>query len=86
MIGESDLTPYIPNEHFGFYHSKGYKISSLEQIYESTSEYLDFYYMEFILYLEFIIFILRYSKKGFILSLFWIVFVFSLVYFFLLPI
>lgn len=42
MIGESDLTPYIPNEHFGFYHSKGYKISSLEQIYESTSEYLDF--------------------------------------------
>lgn len=41
MIGESDFTRYISNEHFGFYHSKGYKISSLEQIYDSTSEYLD---------------------------------------------
>lgn len=41
MIGESDFTHYIPNEHFGFYHSKGYKILSLEQIYESTFEYWD---------------------------------------------
>ncbi|WP_082280845.1 adenylate/guanylate cyclase domain-containing protein [Leptospira kirschneri] len=41
MIGESDFTRYISNEHFGFYHSKGYKISSLERIYDSTSEYLD---------------------------------------------
>ncbi len=41
MIGESDFTHYIPNEHFGFYHSKGYKILSLEQIYVSTFEYSD---------------------------------------------
>ncbi|PJZ71552.1 adenylate/guanylate cyclase domain-containing protein [Leptospira perolatii] len=41
--GESPPTPYVPNDHFGFYHSSGYRISSLEDIYEQTSEYLDIF-------------------------------------------
>ncbi|TGL78527.1 adenylate/guanylate cyclase domain-containing protein [Leptospira yasudae] len=41
LIGESNLTPYIQNDHFGFYHASGYRISSFQQIYESTSEYFE---------------------------------------------
>ncbi|AYV55981.1 adenylate/guanylate cyclase domain-containing protein [Leptospira kmetyi] len=41
IIGEANLTPYVQNDHFGFYHASGYRISSFQQIYESTSEYFE---------------------------------------------
>ncbi|AOP32425.1 adenylate cyclase [Leptospira tipperaryensis] len=41
IVGESNLTPYVQNDHFGFYHASGYRIASFEQIYESTSEYFE---------------------------------------------
>ncbi|WP_420844274.1 adenylate/guanylate cyclase domain-containing protein [Leptospira mayottensis] len=39
VVGESNQTPYIQNDHFGFYHASGYKISLFQQIYQSNSEY-----------------------------------------------
>ncbi|EMY77476.1 adenylate/guanylate cyclase catalytic domain protein [Leptospira weilii serovar Ranarum str. ICFT] len=41
MVGESNLTSYFQNDHFGFYHTSGYKISPIQKIYESTSEYFE---------------------------------------------
>lgn len=41
--GESDSNPYIHNDHFGFYHKRNFRISSLEEIYNSSSEYLDIF-------------------------------------------
>ncbi|WP_036040513.1 adenylate/guanylate cyclase domain-containing protein [Leptospira alstonii] len=41
MIGESNIASYFQNDHFGFYHTSGYKISPIQKIYESTSEYFE---------------------------------------------
>ncbi|XDD50268.1 adenylate/guanylate cyclase domain-containing protein [Leptospira sp. WS92.C1] len=41
IVGESNITSYIQNDHFGFYHAGGYRIAFFEQIYESTSEYFE---------------------------------------------
>lgn len=43
FLGESDSNPYIHNDHFGFFHKRNYRISSLEEIYNSSSEYLDIF-------------------------------------------
>ncbi|EMF80519.1 hypothetical protein LEP1GSC188_3774 [Leptospira weilii serovar Topaz str. LT2116] len=39
IVGESNQTSYIPNDHFGFYHASGYKISLFQRINQSSSEY-----------------------------------------------
>ncbi|TGK12557.1 adenylate/guanylate cyclase domain-containing protein [Leptospira fletcheri] len=41
--GQAAVTEYVPNDHFGFYHASGFKISSLEEIYDSGTEYLDIF-------------------------------------------
>ncbi|MDO6392883.1 adenylate/guanylate cyclase domain-containing protein [Leptospira santarosai] len=41
VLGESNRTPYIQNDHFGFYHASGYKISLFQKIQESASEYFE---------------------------------------------
>ncbi len=41
--GEADSNPYIHNDHFGFFHKRNFRISSLEEIYNSSSEYLDIF-------------------------------------------
>lgn len=41
IVGGSNQTPYIQNDHFGFYHADGYKISLLQRIYQSNSEHFN---------------------------------------------
>ncbi|TGK03250.1 adenylate/guanylate cyclase domain-containing protein [Leptospira langatensis] len=43
FLGEADSNPFKPNDHFGFYHTKNFRLSSLEGIYNSTSEYFDIF-------------------------------------------
>ncbi|EQA45346.1 adenylate/guanylate cyclase catalytic domain protein [Leptospira broomii serovar Hurstbridge str. 5399] len=43
FFGTAPVTKYVPNDHFGFYHASGFKISPLEEIYDSNSEYLDIF-------------------------------------------
>lgn len=43
FMGMADSNPVKANDHFGFYHPKNFRISSLEEIYNSTSEYFDIF-------------------------------------------
>ncbi|PKA17657.1 adenylate/guanylate cyclase domain-containing protein [Leptospira haakeii] len=43
FMGMADSNPIKANDHFGFYHPKNFRISSLEEIYNSTSEYFDIF-------------------------------------------
>ncbi|TGK11102.1 adenylate/guanylate cyclase domain-containing protein [Leptospira stimsonii] len=41
LVGESNLTPYVQNDHFGFSQATGFRLATFEQIYDSTSEYFE---------------------------------------------
>ncbi|ULH28667.1 adenylate/guanylate cyclase domain-containing protein [Leptospira weilii] len=83
IIGESDQTPYIQNDHFGFYNASGYKISPLQGIYQSSSEYFYvFLYATYFIFGVYYIFFYAIRKRDLYYLYFGLFLFISSVYFF----